>query len=96
MTPEFAQSVVEHMNQDHADAVLAYAQAFGGRPDAHSAHLVAIDETGMDIQVQTDANAPANTERHVIRIDFDTPLDSAEQVRGALIKLARQARQQLS
>ena len=41
--PEVSDRICKHMNQDHADAVVQYAQAFGGMPEATAATLLAID-----------------------------------------------------
>ena len=44
MSEQFSASVISricnHMNEDHADAVVLYAQAFGGLTDATAASLI--------------------------------------------------------
>ncbi|MEM7791095.1 MAG: DUF2470 domain-containing protein, partial [Verrucomicrobiota bacterium] len=57
--------MVEHMNDDHSDSVLAYAQHFGHRPDATAATLLDVTATNMRIQVETPDGAAELT------VDFD-------------------------
>ena len=44
---------IEHLNDDHADALLLMAQALGGHPDATEATCVRIDRYGLDLRLQT-------------------------------------------
>jgi putative heme iron utilization protein len=76
-------AIVAHMNDDHADAVLAYVHRFGSRPEAESARLVGVDETGMDIEATTGGVA------HPVRIAFDHALADAADARDTLIAMAR-------
>ena len=41
---------IEHLNEDHADALLLMAQALGGHPDATEATCVRIDRYGLDLR----------------------------------------------
>ncbi|MFM7424236.1 MAG: DUF2470 domain-containing protein [Elainella sp.] len=85
-TPEISTRICKHMNEDHADAVLLYAKAFGSRADATAAELLKIDAEGMDLAVQPDG-AP-------VRIVFDHTLQDAEDAHQTLIAMVKQARQQ--
>jgi putative heme iron utilization protein len=81
-----ADGIVAHMNEDHADANLAYAQVLLGITDATSAQLVAVDRLGMELVVSTPRGlVPA-------RCNYDEPADSADAVRKAVIQLLRRAR----
>jgi len=75
--------ICDHMNEDHADAVLGYARTLAGRTDAASARLTSFDPTGMDLTVQTDAGAVA------VRIPFDHEIRDADDARDTLIALAK-------
>lgn len=87
-TPEISARICKHMNDDHADAVLLYAKAFGSRSDATAAELLKIDAEGMDLAVQpADSAAP-------VRILFDHRLQDAEDAHQTLIAMVKQARQQ--
>jgi putative heme iron utilization protein len=48
-----ADYAVRHMNDDHADALLAMARALGGFPDATEARCERADRYGLDLTVRT-------------------------------------------
>lgn len=75
------QSIVQHMNEDHADTVTLYAAKLLGQPDG-SWEMTSIDADGAYL---------SNAERSV-RLAFDAPVHNAEQARGTLVELARRAR----
>ena len=84
---EISDRICSHMNEDHANAVVLYAQAYGGITDAASAQMLAIDATGMNL------NAQINGETVPIRISFDHTLKDAEDAHHTLIAMVKQARQ---
>jgi heme iron utilization protein len=78
--------IVEHMNDDHADAgVLICAQALG-RHDVVAAACSHVDRFGCDYV----ATVPDG--RLGVRVAFDQPVMSSDEVRGAMVRLVRQAR----
>ncbi len=79
-------SAVAHLNHDHADALLAIAQALGGYPDATAARCSGLDRRGIDLAVRT-PRGPAPT-----RVTFPEPLLDGSQLRAATIELTRRAR----
>jgi heme iron utilization protein len=81
-----ADGVIAHMNEDHADANLAYAQVLLGIADATSAQLVAVDRLGIELVVSTPGGLVPG------RCNFDEPAESADEVRKAVIQLLRRAR----
>ena len=81
--------IVEHMNEDHADAVLLYAQGIASMPLATAALITRLHSDAMCLEVQT----PAGTES--VRIEFDAPLIDRAHARQALIALVDEARQRL-
>ncbi len=81
---------IEHLNDDHADALLLMAHAFGGHPDATEATCVRIDRYGLDLRLQTPRGI-AET-----RIAFAEPANAPGDLRGATVELTRRARAQLS
>jgi len=85
---EISSRICKHMNEDHADAVVLYAKALGGVPDATAAQLLAIDSQGMDLTAQ------ANGETVPLRITFDHVLADAEDAHQTLIAMVKQARVQ--
>jgi putative heme iron utilization protein len=86
---EVSDRICEHMNQDHADAIVLYARAFGGVANANAAEMLKIDAQGMDLSVQ-DNGATIS-----LHIAFDHTLADAEDAHRTLVDLVRQARQQL-
>lgn len=76
---ELEDSAIAHMNEDHADALDRYAARAGG--DGHGWRLAGIDAEGLDL-VRGD---------HIARLWFDVPLASKDDLRPALIRLAKQA-----
>lgn len=84
---EISDRICTHMNEDHANAVVLYAQIFGGQPDAESAQMLAIDANGMDLTAQV------NGEILPVRVKFDRTLKDAEDAHHTLIDMVKQARQ---
>ncbi|QMS89656.1 DUF2470 domain-containing protein [Nostoc edaphicum CCNP1411] len=85
-SPEISSRICKHMNDDHADAVVIYAKAFGGVTDAIAAEMLSIDAQGMDLTVQV------NGEPVPVRIQFDHVLADAEDAHQTLIAMVKQAR----
>ncbi|MEH2054016.1 DUF2470 domain-containing protein [Nostoc sp.] len=83
---EISSRICKHMNDDHADAVVIYAKAFGGVTDASAAEMLSIDAQGMDLTAQV------NGEAVPVRIQFDHVLTDAEDAHQTLIAMVKQAR----
>lgn len=81
-----ATSIIEHMNDDHADANLEFARALGGVRDATSATLVGVDRLGLTLSAVTPAG------RRQVRLAFPRLLTHADEAQGAIIELLNQAR----
>jgi len=73
--------IVAHMNDDHADALDAYAQALLGRTGA-GWRMTGIDTEGCDLR----------REGEVARLDFAAPVDGPESARAELVRLVKTAR----
>ena len=86
---EVSDSVIAHMNEDHASANLDYAGGLGGIADAVSASLTAIRGEGISLLVET------QQESKEIFIAFPQVIHSAEEIRPALIRLLQVARESL-
>lgn len=89
ITPEVSKRICSHMNEDHANAVVLYAQAFGGSPEATAAEMISIDPHGMNL------SAKVNGESVPVRVEFGRALESAEDAHHTLIDMVKQARTQL-
>ena len=83
---DISSRICKHMNDDHADAIVVYAKAFGGITDANAAQMLSIDAQGMDLTAQL------NGEVVPVRIQFDHVLADAEDAHQTLIAMVKQAR----
>jgi heme iron utilization protein len=80
-----AESIMEHMNADHTDALRAYARHFAGE-EADEARMVAVDRLGFKLHLK-------NAERRwSTRIAFPREVTTAAESRAVLIEMARQSR----
>lgn len=86
LTPEVSDRICKHMNDDHPEAVVLYAQCFGDVPSATAAQMKSIDPNGMDLNVQN------NDQDTSIRIAFDAPLQDSEDAHQRLIEMVKKAR----
>lgn len=77
------QHMVAHMNEDHVDAMRDYCRLNGIATFDQSPKMLKIDSAGFEMLV--------NNER--IRIDFVRECETPQQVREALVEMAKQARQ---
>jgi putative heme iron utilization protein len=75
-----APGIIEHMNRDHADALVLYARVLGGL-EAIAAEMVAVDRLGFKLRVR------AADGLHGRRIGFPREVTSAEQCRAVLIEM---------
>lgn len=80
------QRAIDHMNEDHRNNMVDMVRSLAGQTWAEDAELIAIDARGLDIQ------ASGSGRSELTRVDFVTPLESAGQLRDAVVLLARQAR----
>ena len=82
-----AAGAIEHLNADHADALVAMAKTLGGYPDTTAATCTGVDRYGLDLKV--------TTERGIAypRIGYAERIDSYDQLRSATVELTRRARQ---
>jgi heme iron utilization protein len=89
LVSEGAERAIEHLNDDHDDALLEMARAIGGCPEATAVRCVDADRTGLDLIAETPGG---ETE---VRVPYDEPIDGPEGLRKATVKLAHRARAEL-
>jgi putative heme iron utilization protein len=87
ITPAISDRICKHMNKDHGDAVLYYAQVLGGQQGATSAVMEAIDAEGMDLTAAVDGAAVP------VRVAFDHTLEDAQDAHHTLVAMLKQADQ---
>jgi putative heme iron utilization protein len=84
-----AAAILEHMNQDHADALPLYCRAFSRVADVQNATMTSIDRLGFEMSVVTGAGT------RTVRLAFPEPIASKADARRALVGLLKVARAQL-
>jgi hypothetical protein len=86
---EVADGIMEHMNRDHADALLSYARFFAGE-EAEEARMVGVDRLGFKLLLTH------GQRRWSTRVAFPREVTSAADSRTVLIEMVRQARAPLA
>ena len=81
-----AAGMIEHMNDDHVDAMILYCQAFSRARDLTAATMTGIDRYGFEMQAET-ADGP-----RPVRVAFDTAVTRPGQVRKELVAMVKRAR----
>jgi hypothetical protein len=77
--------IIDHMNKDHADALIAYARHFA-REAADEATMIAVDRLGFRLRLRSGERL------HAVRIAFPREVKSAAESRTVLIEMLGQAR----
>ena len=80
-----ATMIIEHMNEDHADALVLYCRRYAGL-EASAATMTAVDRLGFRVRAQI-----AEEERD-LRINFLREVKSSEETRMVLVEMVREAR----
>ena len=84
---DVAQGIIEHMNRDHADALLTYARVLAAEP-AERASMLAVDRLGFKLRVE-------NADRLAsCRIAFPREVRTTEEARAVLIEMLAECRTQ--
>jgi hypothetical protein len=82
---DMAASILDHMNDDHGDALVRIAQHFG-QCTAEQVTMTAVDRLGFHVQVRHQG------EMQSLRLPFPREARSAEAVRATLVEMVREAR----
>lgn len=79
LTAAVSERICKHMNDDHAEAVLAYARHYGGVAEPRQARMVAVKPDAMELEVDG------------LRLDvaFDHPLSDSEDAHRTLVAMLR-------
>ena len=84
-----ADAIVTHMNEDHADAMVLYCQAFSRAKDISAAQMTAIDRYGFEMSTVTDEGP------RPVRLAFPAEVRTSDEARAALIQMLKEARTRL-
>ena len=82
---DVAAGIVEHMNRDHADALVDYARHFAGER-ADEATMVAVDRLGFKLRLRSGDRLSS------ARVAFPCEVTTAAQSREVLIAMLKDAR----
>lgn len=79
LTPSVSDRICKHMNDDHAEAVLAYARHYGGVEAPKEAQMVAVTPEAMQLEVDGES----------VAVPFDHPLSDSEDAHRTLVAMLR-------
>lgn len=77
---------MDHMNEEHEEDLLLFAQVYAGAAGATAAEMTAIDAEGITLQAETGNGAKE------LRVEFEEPLHTPEDAHRALVDMALNAR----
>ena len=79
---DVSESILQHVNEDHAAALLAYLRRGGGEPPGE-ARMTAVDRLGFKVRLRTGERI------HGLRVPFPREVTTAGQCRDVLIEMFR-------
>ena len=82
---ESADSILEHMNADHREALVLYCRVFSG-VEADEATMTAIDRLGFRVR------ARVGEQMHGLRINFPREVQDPTATRAVLVEMVRRLR----
>ncbi len=77
-------SIIDHMNADHAESLIAYCKHFHHIEATH-AQMLGIDTDGFDVKLSIATEALTK----IIRFNFDQPIHDAQSARHALVAMSK-------
>jgi putative heme iron utilization protein len=83
---EIESDILDHMNADHADSLLAYCKHFHDI-EPRQAEMIGIDCDGFDVHIQDDSGT-----LQILRFDFEAPVTNAQEARQALVAMSKASR----
>lgn len=79
LTSAVSDRICKHMNDDHAEAVVAYARHYGGCQEVSAARMLAVTPEAMQLEVDGVA----------VEIRFDHTLRDSEDAHRTLVAMLR-------
>ncbi len=80
-----AGGILEHMNRDHADALVTSARAYAGA-EADEATMIAVDRLGFRLRLRR------SDRLHAVRIAFPREITTPAETRAVMIEMLQRAR----
>ena len=93
--PEVRAEIIEHMNSDHPDAVLAYLHHFAGMREAESAQIVDVDDTAMLIERDHGDGATPNKD-NLVEVALSEPISNIKDAERVMVMMFFEARAALA
>jgi putative heme iron utilization protein len=84
-----AAGIIEHMNHDHADALITFARVLAGT-ESNEAVMISVDRLGFKLRLKSGPRLSG------ARIAFPREVTTTEQCRAVFIEMLRTARQRVS
>jgi len=84
-----ASGIITHMNEDHADALRMYCEAFSRSGPVPEATMTGVDRYGFEMSARTEQGP------RPVRVAFSEPVTDATAVRQQMVALVKRAREQL-
>jgi len=78
-------SIIEHMNADHTDSLIAYCKHYH-QLDVSDTQMLGMDSDGFDIK------ANLGSDIKVLRFEFEQPVHDAQSARAALVQMSKLAK----
>lgn len=85
-----AQGIIEHMNDDHVDAMVLYCKTMSKAHDTKDATMVSVDRYGFEMSALTEEGP------RPVRLAFSKPLESPDEVRMEMVRMVKDARAKLA
>ena len=82
----YAMDIIEHMNDDHSDAMVLYCKTMSKATDTTEAVMTGIDRYGFEMSATTSQG------QRPIRLAFENEVKNAEEARVELVKMVKHAR----
>ena len=83
-----ASEIIQHMNADHADALVVLARGFAG-VEAEEATMTSVDRLGFHLRLKTGDHV------HSARVPFIREVRNTQETRPVLIEMVKEARQRV-
>ncbi|HEV7769430.1 MAG TPA: DUF2470 domain-containing protein [Solirubrobacterales bacterium] len=84
-----ATRAIDHLNEDHPEALLDMARTIGDCPQATAVRCLDADRTGLDL-IATTPDGEVE-----VRVPYDEPIEEPAGLRKATVVLAKRAQEQL-
>ncbi len=79
LTPAVSQRICTHMNNDHQEAVIAYAKHYAGCKEVCQARMMAVTPLSMELEIDGKS----------VEILFDHPLRDSDDAHKTLVSMLK-------